>query len=131
MVSIFIGARVDEGEFNRAMANRNCKSTTELMRELIAEAARAPPKRSHKKKSAKCNHIVHDLQKPAPVIRGESQLPPSIINDMKFLLIDREKRGQVCTREWMARYLRENYPLETSVGLEAMLDTIFTIIKGR
>lgn len=136
-MKIHRGAKFDEGEFTRAMNNRNCKTTSELLQLLIKEAARAPPKRSHKKKPAKCNNIVHALQRPAPVITvtpqiyGGSKLPNNLINQMKFLLIDRDKRGQKCDREWFTEYIKKNYPLEASVDLEAMLDTIFTIIKRR
>lgn len=131
MTKIRISAKVDEGKYARAMVNRNCDTPSQLIQQLIDEAARAPPKRSHKKKPPKCNNIVHDLQKPVPVITATPEPPSNLITEMKFLLIDRDKRSQECTRKWMADHIRKNYPLEASVGLEAMLDVIFTAIKRR
>ena len=123
MTTIHIGAKVDEGEFARAMANRNCKTPSELLQLLIKEAARAPPKRDHKKKPViKSSHLKMKID------NVDAAISPTIINDMKFLLLDRDKRGQVCTREWFTKYIKENYPLESSVDLKGIVDTIFTII---
>lgn len=111
-----IHARIDEGELARAKANRNADTDSELIRLLIHDAARAPPKRT-----ASNNPISQSRSK-------QTELPNEAIEDMKLLILDRQRLGHNIDRETIRRILRKEYPIESSMAEDAILDAALSIV---
>lgn len=117
MNKIMVGARVDASELIRAKAYLGIESNTELILALIHKAAMQPPKKEI-------------ITTPKIGARNISKQPPvHVVSHMKMLILDRQKAGHRIDRKIMREILWKDYPLEASLGEDAILDAALSIIQ--